>query len=495
MLGHAVIATDLDGVIRYWSRGAERLFGWAAHEAVGQVAARLTPALQEQARGAEIFEELRRGGSWAGDFALRRRDGAVFPAHVTCTPILDDSGALIGIVGVSVDMTATRQAEIERAALQTSERTAQTRLDLVFQTISLGAWELDGATMTLAASMACKASFGIPTHEKMTYARALAAIHPEDRDRVHAEVERALRDGVDYEVEHRVIWPDGSVRWILARGRRVDTPGEPARMLGITLDVTERKRAEDERERLRAHAENANRAKDHFLATLSHELRTPLTATLGWVRLLRAGKLDDATAQRALEVIERNVNAQATLIGDLLDLTRIERGAVELDARPLDLARVATSAVESIQPTAAAKGVNLTLTASGETAVVGDAERLQQVVTNLLTNAVKFTPGGGRVTVDVSATNGHVRVEVADTGKGIPAEFLPHVFERFSQAERGTTRSHGGLGLGLAIVQHLVELHGGTVSATSKGEGRGATFTVDLPASPGSQPRGDTSRT
>ena len=260
--------------------------------------------------------------------------------------------------------------------------------------------------------------------------------------------------------------------------------GEPVRMLGITLDVTDRKRAEEERERLLARAEEANHAKDQFLATLSHELRTPLSATLGWVRLLRDGKLDAATARRALEVIERNVTAQARLIGDLLDVSRIERGTVELERRPVEMGRLAAVAVESIQITAATKGVGVSIATAGDTTVLGDGERLQQVVTNLLTNAVKFTPAGGRVTVDVAGGGDSVRLTVADTGKGISADFLPHVFDRFSQAERGTTRAHGGLGLGLAIVRHLVELHGGTVRAASAGDGHGATFTVDLPRPP-----------
>jgi PAS domain S-box-containing protein len=489
MLGHAVIATDLEGVIRYWSRGAEAVFGWSADEALGQVAPRLTPAADELERSADIFDELRRGGSWSGEFLLRRRDGSAFPAHVTCTPILDEDNVLVGVVGVSVDMTTPRRAEVERADLVTRERTAQAQLDLVFQTASLGSWQLDGATMNLVASAACKASFGVPPEEDMTYARALEAVHPDDRERVHAAVTRAMTEGADYELEHRVVWGDGSVRWILARGRRFEAlGGQPVRLLGITLDVTDRKRAEEERERLLARAEEANHAKDQFLATLSHELRTPLSATLGWVRLLRDGKLDAATARRALEIIERNVTAQARLIGDLLDVNRIERGTVDLERRAVEVGRLAGVAVESVQLAAAAKGLAVSVATAGDTTVVGDPERLQQVVTNLLTNAVKFTPAGGRVTVGVTGREDGVRLTVADTGKGISADFLPHVFDRFSQAERGTTRAHGGLGLGLAIVRHLVELHGGTVRAASAGEGRGATFTVDLPHPPAVSP-------
>jgi signal transduction histidine kinase/DNA-binding response OmpR family regulator len=257
----------------------------------------------------------------------------------------------------------------------------------------------------------------------------------------------------------------------------------------LQQEVAERKQAEQERARLlvreqdaRAEAEAANRAKDEFLATLSHELRTPLTAILGWSHLLRTGNLPEDTSASALETIERNAKAQSQLIDDLLDVSRIITGQLRLDIGPVEIDGIIAAAVDSVRPAASAK--NIVLHAELEPIpgpLLGDATRLQQVAWNLLSNAVKFTPEGGRVDVWLRRINSHVEVRVEDTGQGISAEFLPHVFDRFRQADGTTTRRHGGLGLGLAIARHLVELHGGTIRADSQGEGRGAAFTVSLP--------------
>jgi signal transduction histidine kinase/ActR/RegA family two-component response regulator len=232
----------------------------------------------------------------------------------------------------------------------------------------------------------------------------------------------------------------------------------------------------------RRSAEEASRLKDEFLATVSHELRTPLTAMLGWAYLLRAGHLDEQSARSALETIERNARSQSQLIDDLLDVSRIITGKLRLDVRQIDPATFIEAAIEALRPAAEAKGVRLQkVMDTGVNSIAGDPARLQQVVWNLLSNAIKFTPKGGRVQVRLERINSHVEVTVSDTGSGINSKFLPHVFDRFRQADQSTTREHGGLGLGLAIVRHLVELHGGTVRAESHGEGNGATFTVTLP--------------
>jgi signal transduction histidine kinase/DNA-binding response OmpR family regulator len=257
----------------------------------------------------------------------------------------------------------------------------------------------------------------------------------------------------------------------------------------LQQEVAEREQAEQERARLlvreqaaRAEAEAANRAKDEFLATLSHELRTPLTSILGWAHLLRSGNLPDGTSAAALETIERNARAQSQLIDDLLDVSRIITGKLRLDTRPVEIAAVIEAAVDSVRPAAQAKNVVLHADLGGADApLLGDPNRLQQVAWNLLSNAVKFTPGGGHVRVRLRRFNSHLELRVEDTGQGIAPEFLPHVFDRFRQADGTTTRNHGGLGLGLAIARHLVELHGGAIRAESPGEGLGATFTVDLP--------------
>ena len=229
-------------------------------------------------------------------------------------------------------------------------------------------------------------------------------------------------------------------------------------------------------------AEESNRLKDEFLATVSHELRTPLTAILGWSRLLESGTLDDAVTQQALETICRNAKAQAQIVDDILDVSRIITGNLYLDLHPLEVAPVVENAINVVRPTADAKGIKIqTYFDSAPAMISGDANRLQQVVWNLLSNAVKFTDSGGRVCVKVLQGSGTVDIKVSDTGHGISKEFLPYVFERFRQADSTTTRQHGGLGLGLAIARHLVEIHGGTISAESAGEGQGATFTIRLP--------------
>ncbi|HZG52166.1 MAG TPA: hybrid sensor histidine kinase/response regulator, partial [Pyrinomonadaceae bacterium] len=252
--------------------------------------------------------------------------------------------------------------------------------------------------------------------------------------------------------------------------------------LAFAEDLAHRAALAVDNARLYRDAQEVNRLKDEFLATLSHELRTPLTAVLGWTRLLGTGQLDEATERRALETIERNAQSQVQLIDDILDVSRIIRGKLRLNVRPAQLAPVIEAAVDSVRPAAEAKGIRLQVVLdAGAGPVTGDPDRLQQVVWNLLTNAVKFTPKDGRVQVLLARVDSHLELTVSDTGQGIEEKFLPYVFDRFRQADPSTTRKHGGLGLGLAIVRHLVELHGGTVTVESKGAGQGTTFRVSLP--------------
>ena len=272
-------------------------------------------------------------------------------------------------------------------------------------------------------------------------------------------------------------------RWALQR----DEYGLPSAILEINNDITDRKQAENERARFiceqaaRQEAEAANRMKDEFLATLSHELRTPLNSMLGWTRLLRTRQFDENTTARALETIERNASLQAQLIEDILDVSRIIRGKLRLNLRPVNLVAVIETAIDSVRPAAEIKAIQLeTLIENSVELISGDSDRLQQVVWNLLTNAIKFTPQGGKVEVRLEYTSSYAQIRVIDTGIGISKNFLPYVFDRFRQADATTTRSYGGLGLGLAIVRHLVELHSGTVYVDSEGEGQGATFTVKL---------------
>ena len=301
----------------------------------------------------------------------------------------------------------------------------------------------------------------------------------------------AIRTGQPYEIEYRLRRHDGVYRWHLGRALPIrDDSGRIVRWFGTNTDIDDRKRIEEAlgqsleaEQQARSEAEKASRMKDEFLATLSHELRTPLNAILGWAHMMRGEGMGPAELRHGAEVIERNARAQATIIEDLLDMSAIISGKVRLDLKRVDLSSLVLSAVETARPTADAKNIRIVSEIEGLAGVEmsGDANRLQQVLWNLLTNAVKFTPRNGLIRVLVRKTPAHVEVSVVDSGVGIAPDFLPFVFDRFRQADSSTTRQHGGLGLGLSIVKQLVELHGGTVRVESEGRGYGAAFTVTLP--------------
>jgi PAS domain S-box-containing protein len=317
-------------------------------------------------------------------------------------------------------------------------------------------------------------------------------IHPEDREWAIKYCQESSLTLNNYEFEYRMLAADGRIVWLYDIVNVVRDENGPQLLHGFMLDITDvlrqaasrlRKQAEQEREQTaRTDAEAASRLKDEFLATLSHELRTPLNAILGWTQLLRSRKFDETTTARALETIERNTRSLAQLIEDVLDVSRFIRGTLHLNMHRVKLVPLVEAAIDTVRPAAEAKEISINTRFDPEVGViVGDSNRLQQVVWNLLSNAVKFTPKGGRVDVQLERIESSVQIRVSDTGVGIAAEFLPHIFERFRQADSSSTRSHGGLGLGLAIVRHLVELHGGTVSVESPGIGQGATFIVNLP--------------
>jgi PAS domain S-box-containing protein len=378
----------------------------------------------------------------------------------------------------------------ERALAQQSLRESEERQRLGIEAAHLGMWCWDLKTGKLMWSPQCCSLHGIGAEEPVTYERFLTTLHPDDRERLNGAVEGTIAHRSEHRAEYRVIVPGGDVRWISVLGRvLLDERSEPDRMLGVALDITDQKQAEQARADLllreqsaRADAQAATRAKDEFLAVLSHELRTPLQSILGWTQMLQGRPADERTLQKGLATIDRNGRAQAQLVEDLLDVSRIVAGKLRLEHVRVDLADVVASTIEAARSAADAKSIQIDATTEdvvGE--VLGDPGRLQQVVSNLLSNAVKFTPRGGHIDVRVERQGITARIIVKDDGLGISPEFLPQVFDRFRQAEGTTRRSHGGLGLGLAIVRHLVELHGGTVKAESPGEGRGATFTVTLP--------------
>jgi signal transduction histidine kinase len=304
--------------------------------------------------------------------------------------------------------------------------------------------------------------FGLSAQAAVTYDMHLAALHPNDRDRVYESGQSALDPANgNFEIEYRAIGiEDGVERWIAAKGKVIFSPSQvPLRFIGTALDITAQKRIEIEREQLlqreqaaRAEAEKVNRIKDEFLAVLSHELRSPLNPILGWSKLLQTRQFDQAKTQQALQTIERNAKLQANLIDDLLDVSRILQGKLNLTVSSINLASPIRAAVETIRLAAEAKSIRLEINLDpNPLSVLGDSTRLQQVVWNLLSNAVKFTPIGGQVTLRLEMLETQAQLTVADNGKGIASEFLPDVFDYFRQADSTSTRKFGGLGLGLAI--------------------------------------------
>jgi PAS domain S-box-containing protein len=411
------------------------------------------------------------------------------------SPIFGSSGKVEVVMGTSRETTLRRKAEIERERLRHDVEAIEQKRRLALDSAELGSWHIDFDTLEMTGDARFCEIMGLESHT-MTYEDAIAVVHEDDRDKVREALEASMDEAqhVPYSIEYRVCLDDGRTRWISARGNSNiahSESGDSASLDGTVADITERKVAEGEREHLlqaernaRSEAERAGRMKDEFLATLSHEIRTPLNAIVGWSHIMRHST-DPADMQRGLEVIERNARIQSQIIEDLLDMSSIISGKIRIDLQPIDLARIVDDAVSAARPTAEAKRIVLesAIDSVGDGDVRGDAPRIQQILWNLVNNAIKFTRAGGRVEVSLARVNSHVEIRVKDTGEGIGPEFLPYVFDRFRQADASTTRRHGGLGLGLAIVRQLAELHGGSVRAESDGLGLGTTFIVSLPLS------------
>ncbi|MGZ8849636.1 MAG: PAS domain S-box protein [Thermoanaerobaculia bacterium] len=310
-----------------------------------------------------------------------------------------------------------------------------------------------------------------------------AFTHPDEVDEVTRRWRHSIESGEPFQLECRFRRRDGAYRWHLTRASAMRDAGGIVIWVGSSTDIDDRKSVEENLVRQYHESETLSRAKDEFLATSSHELRTPLTSILGWSELLVTGELDAETQREAIDSIRQSAKAQSRLIDDMLDVSRLLTGKLELNSAMVDVAATLLLAIRAITPAAENKNIRLEKSfARDASRVYGDATRLQQIFWNILSNAVKFTPAGGNIRVRLSSVDSRVEVEVSDTGKGISADFLPRVFESLSQEGASSTRQHGGLGLGLAIVKQLVEMHGGTVRAESGGPGRGSTFTVSLPA-------------
>jgi PAS domain S-box-containing protein len=489
---YAIFMLDPNGFILSWNAGAERIKGYSAEEIIGQHFSRFytQQALDRKHPEFELKVAAAEGRFEEEGWRVRK-DGSLFWANVVITALRDRTGALRGFGKVTRDLT--RRKDQEESLRQSEERF---RL-LVEGVADYAIFMLDANGYVMTWNTGAERMKGYQAEEiigqhfsKFYPPDVVAAGWPEH------ELQVAAAEG-RYEEEGWRVRKDGSRFWanVVITALR-DEGGRLRGFAKLTRDLSERRRSEtlsengSQRDEMlqaeraaRMEAQRAARMKDEFLAMLSHELRTPLNAILGWTQVLRVtDSQKPGDLLRGLEVIERNARAQVQLVDDLLDLSRILAGRVRLDVQRLALVDVVRGAVESAFPAAQAKGVRLESVLDPRGGLVsGDPGRLQQVIWNLLSNAIKFTPKDGHVQVLLERVNSHIEISVADTGIGIPLTFLPHVFDRFSQRDTTPSRSYGGLGLGLAIAKQLIELHGGTIQAKSRGEGQGATFTVKLP--------------
>ncbi|MDR5856038.1 PAS domain-containing protein [Caballeronia sp. LZ062] len=394
----------------------------------------------------------------------------------------DEQGAVFEWVGMITDVEETlRSAQ--------SLREERHRLHLSIEAADIGTFHCPIPFDRIIWNTKCKEHFWLPANAGVGMELFYARVHPDDRNKTRVAVEQSVQHGIPYDVEYRTVSPSGEIRWIRAKGRtHVDEQGKPLRFDGITIDITRQKTLELERDRLltnerllRLEAQHTSQLKDTFLATVSHELRTPLNAMQSWLFLLKQENANPGLTARGIDAIERNVQLQARLVDDLLDLSRIAAGKLLISAEPFDLVPLLMSEISDIELAAGAKRVTVTADLPDALVVEGDEVRLRQVFSNLLSNALKYTGQEGRIRVCASTANNWVEVQVADNGAGIAASFIDRVFEPFAQASQATTRTFGGLGIGLAIARSIVTLHGGSITAQSDGEGRGSTFTVQLP--------------
>jgi PAS domain S-box-containing protein len=519
----AIIGKDLNGNVMSWNPAAERMFGYTAAEAVGRSIRIIIPEDRQNEEEA-VIDQIKRGEKVDHFETIRcRKDGVCIPVSLTVSPIRNDAGGVVGASTIARDISERKRAEAE------AERTTR-RLAFVSQMSVALATSLDyqrtlkAVTKLAVAHIADWCAVDILRDDGRIERLALAHVDPAKIELAKTVRERYENPTAPHSVPYVIqtgtpaMVPEITDAMIVAAAQGDEERVRLVRALGavsylcvpmiaggqtvgaLTLASAESGRrytdddlrfAEDVASRAAMAVENArayqqvrraDRLKDEFLATLSHELRTPLNAILGYSRMLRGGLLTPDKVAGALETIERNAMSLTQMVDDVLDVSRIVSGKMRLNVQPVELPLVLQDAIATVTPAAEAKRLHIHMVIDPQIGTVsGDPARLQQVVWNLLSNAVKFTPKGGRVQVRLERVNSSVEIVVSDTGIGIPADFLPHIFERFRQADSGTARQRGGLGLGLAIASNLVDMHGGTIRATSGGEGQGATFRVRLP--------------
>jgi hypothetical protein len=499
-----IFHTDSQGKCLYTNERWCELTGMTPEAALGEGWETALHPEDRQRIFTQWYQAAQENRLFQSEYRYRRPDGSVTWVLGQAAPEIGENGETIGYVGTVTDISEAKRDEVVRKQIETALRESEMRLRRIVDSNIIGIFfgELNGKITE--ANDAFLHIIGYTRQDLQADEIAWNLMTPPEYIEQTQQAVKELREqGVCVPFEKELIRKDGSRVFVLM-GAALFEGSLQEQGVCYVLDLTQRKRAEEERDRLfkleqiaRAQAESANRMKDEFLAVLSHEVRTPLNPILGWAKLLRSRKFDEKTTARALETIERNAQLQSRLIEDLLDVSRILRGKLSLNIAPVNLVATIEEAMETVRLAAEAKSIQIhSAIAPNVGKVLGDANRLQQVVWNLLSNAVKFTPLGGQVEIQLSQVpspensefiqskfnqNSYAQIQVTDTGKGIHPDFLPFVFDSFRQADSQTTRVFGGLGLGLSIVHHLVELHGGTVAAASPGEGQGATFTVTLP--------------
>lgn len=490
----AIISKNLDGTIRSFNAAAEQLFGYRAEEIIGQSVLVLIPP-ERQDEETEILARLRRGERVKHFETVRMtKSGERVDVSLTVSPVRSPSGEIVGASKIARDI---REHKRDVAALAAQQEWFRVTLGSIGDAVI--ASDCDGRVTYLNPEAERLTGWSLPEAQRQALADVFHILNEESRKRVENPAERVLRLGhVVGLANHTALIARNGVEWPIADSAAPIRDRE-GNVLGVVLvfrEISDLRRGEQqaraaaaEREQLlhnertaRSEAERANRVKDDFVAMVSHELRTPLNVILGWIELLKQQNADPALLAHGLEVLGRNTRLQAQLISDLLDVSRIASGKLQLELEAVHLDELVEQSIESFQPAAAEKGVNLELAIARPVPVMlGDPARLQQAAWNLLSNAIKFTPSGGTISVRLRSANDHIELAVTDTGVGIRPELLPNIFERFRQGATTSTRRHGGLGLGLSITKNLIELHGGSISAGSDGEDQGATFTIELP--------------
>lgn len=437
------------------------------------VTEKLQAAIDEALKGSATVAEL--------EFRITAQNIHIVDLHLV--PQKDESGEVAQIYFCAYDVTP-RAREIEFY----KERSEH--FLYAAENSDIGLWFWDFAKGEILTTPKCNEFFGLTPNEIITPNYFIDAVHPDDRERVAAELLQSQQSTKIYDSEYRIICPDGSIQWVTARGKTYfDKDNFPQSMMGVVRQITDRKLESEELKKIydlerkaRDEAEEANRAKDYFLAIVSHELRSPLNSILGWAKILLTKNVDEATQKNALETIERSAKSQAKLIEDLVDMGRVASGKLRLELRPVNLFDIVSNIYNQQKPLAESKKILFEFVHDSTRAeVFGDVIRLQQVFTNLLNNALKFTPENGTIKISMETSASKVEVNIADSGQGIAPEFLPNIFRQFAQADEKTSSDKSGLGLGLSIVKTLVEKHNGFVKAHSEGIGRGATFTVAFP--------------